>query len=71
MEYVAVSSSNIEAIGYDDSGRILGVRFHSGREYHYGRVPHAVFRAFFGAASKGQYFDQHVKRAGYPYMRVS
>lgn len=40
MNYVAVSSSNIAAIGYEKDRMILGVRFHSGREYRYaGSLP--------------------------------
>lgn len=39
MNYVAVSSSNIAAIGYDEVRQILGVRFRIGREYWYQRIP--------------------------------
>lgn len=71
MDYVSVVSSTIEAIAYDQSGSTLGVRFHGGREYRYRSVPAGVFQGFFTASSKGRYFDQHVKHAGYPYSRVA
>jgi hypothetical protein len=70
MDYVAVSSSNIAAVAYDEGGRILGVRFINGREYHYRGVPQSVYRGLLIAASKGSYFDAFVKRAGYGYSRV-
>lgn len=61
MNYVAVSSSNIAAIAYDDVGRVLGVQFLNGREYWYHGVARAVYQAFLGAGSKGTYFNDFVK----------
>jgi len=61
MNYVAVSSSNIEAIAYDDAGRVLGVQFLNGREYMYHGVGRAVYQGFLGAGSKGSYFNDFVK----------
>jgi hypothetical protein len=71
MNYVSVSSSNIAAIAYDENGAILGVRFTNGGEYRYRRVPGSVYQGFLRAGSKGHYFDQFVRKAGYPYSRVS
>lgn len=71
MNYVPVSSSNVSAVGYDDETATLGVRFHSGGEYHYAGVPRGVFDAFIGAPSKGQFLDQQIKKAGYAYQRIS
>lgn len=71
MNYVPVSSSNVAAVGYDDTTSTLGVRFHSGHEYHYSGVPRSVFDAFLGASSKGQFLDQQIKKGGYPYRRIS
>lgn len=62
MNYVAVSSSNIAAIAYDEARRILGVRFTAGREYWYNGVSRSVYQSFLGAASKGRYFEAFVKR---------
>jgi KTSC domain-containing protein len=71
MHYVSVVSSTIEAVAYDEMGSTLGVRFHGGREYRYRSVPKSVFQGLFAAPSKGRYFDQHVKHAGFPYLRVA
>lgn len=70
MEYITVSSSTIAAVGYDPDSATLGVRFHSGMEYHYFQVSKEVFDGFVGASSCGQYLDQYVKKAGYAYARV-
>ena len=71
MEYVSVSSSTVAAIGYDADAATLGVRFLSGAEYHYHGVPNEVYEGFFTAASVGRYLDQCVKKAGYPYTKMS
>lgn len=70
MNYVAVSSSNIAAIAYDDAGRVLGVQFLNGREYRYHCVGRAVYQGFLGAGSKGGYFNDFVKDS-YACTRVS
>ncbi len=70
MEYVSVSSSSVAEVGYDPETAILGVRFHSGAEYHYFQVPQGVFDGFFTASSCGAYLDQYVTKAGYSYVRV-
>jgi KTSC domain len=64
-------SSTISAIAYDDSGAVLGVRFNSGGEYRYRSVPRRVYEGFLNASSKGSYFDQFVRKAGYAYLRVT
>ena len=63
MDYVAVSSSTIAAIAYDDQGRTLGVRFAHGGEYWYHGVPQPVYQDFAGAESKGRYFGEFVRNA--------
>lgn len=39
MEYVAVRSSTVGAVGYDGAAKVLGVQFLNGSEYHYFSVP--------------------------------
>lgn len=70
MEYTAVASSNILAIGFEDATLTLGVQFKNGTEYHYFGVSRDVFEGFLGASSKGTYLDQFIKKAGYPCSRV-
>jgi hypothetical protein len=61
LNYVAVSSSNIAAIAYDEDGRTLGVRFTHGGEYWYHGVPSSVYQRFLGAGSKGTFFGAFVR----------
>jgi hypothetical protein len=70
MDYIQVSSSNISAVAYDDETSTLGVRFLNGTEYHYSNVPPDVFEGLKSASSVGTYFDQNVKKAGYPFSRM-
>jgi hypothetical protein len=70
MEYMSVTSSSLSAIAYDDDGQVLGVRFQKSGEYHYHGVPRDVYDGFMTAPSAGIYFDQYVKKAGYPCQKV-
>lgn len=71
MNYERVTSSNIAAIAYDDGSNTLGVKFNGGGEYHYFAVPRAVFDAFRGASSKGNFFDSEIKKKPYRYQKIS
>jgi hypothetical protein len=61
MNYVAVSSSNIAVIAYDEVGQILDVRFRTGREYWNHRVPSSVYLNLIRATSKGRYLAAFVR----------
>lgn len=60
MEMIAVSSSNIAAIGYDESQNLLVIEFNNGRAYEYYGVAQYVFDEFLNAGSKGQYANQNI-----------
>lgn len=60
-ELIFVDSSNIEAIGYDDTTQDLHVRFLSGALYVYHGVPRNVFDELMLAPSKGSYLNRQVK----------
>lgn len=70
MNYVKVSSSNVDAVAYDEGTKTLGVRFKGGGEYHYFSVPESVYSGLISASSVGQYFDRYVKRARYRCQQV-
>lgn len=56
------SSSQIKAIGYDASTRMLAVTFiHSGSTYHYADVPPEKHAALMAAESKGSHLGKHIK----------
>ena len=62
---------NVSAVGYEDDTSTLGVRFHSGSEYHYTGVPRGIYEGLLSAPSVGSFFDTYVKKSGYPAVRVS
>ncbi|MFJ8516142.1 KTSC domain-containing protein [Lysinibacillus xylanilyticus] len=68
MTMVPVSSSNLEAVGYDASSQTLRIRFHSGT-YDYFGVPSHIHQGLMSASSKGSYHATYIKNS-YPYSQV-
>lgn len=64
-----VSSSNIAAIGYDESAQTLEVEFINGTIYQYFNVGAALYEQLMQAPSKGVFLNQYI-RSAYPYSRV-
>jgi len=62
-------SQVIRALAYDADRNELTVGFASGRVYVYSLVPPAVFAALEATASKGAFFNQHV-RDRYPFRKA-
>lgn len=56
-----VSSSNIEAIGYDDAKKILAVKFLSGAVFHYASVEADTALDLLHAESVGRYYTKNIK----------
>lgn len=69
MTLEPVSSSNLEAVGYDSPSETLAVRFKSGRIYQYFDVPKHIHASLMAAESKGGYLNREIKGA-YRYARV-
>ena len=61
MQRKSVDSSVIAAIGYDESSAILEVAFHTGRTYHYFRVPPSEHQNLLNAKSIGGYFNRKIR----------
>lgn len=59
MQMQPVSSSNIEAIGYESG--TLHVRFKGGATYAYSGVPFGIWEDFRDSVSKGSYFAAYIK----------
>lgn len=68
---VPVESSNLAAVGYDPANETLYVSFAGGSLYAYDGVDEAVHIGLMKANSKGSFFYEHVRRAGYPYRRLA
>ena len=69
MKRVAVSSSNLRSVGYDESTQILEVEFHSGGVYQYFNVPANVHIALMSAPSHGRYLAYNIRNR-YRYRRI-
>lgn len=69
-KYILVDSSNLHSVWYDASTRVLRVRFLSGAEYEYERVPERIVIALLNADSHGSKFWELV-RDTFPYERLS
>ena len=70
MERIPVDSSNLASVGYDVASSTLEIEFNSGAIYQYSGGPENEYTGLMSASSKGSYFDQHIKKAGYPYTKV-
>ncbi len=69
MKRTPVRSSNIAAIGFEESVAILEIEFHSGAVYQYTGVPVNIYDALMSAPSIGSYFHQNIKSV-YPYKKL-
>ena len=65
----SIDSSLIRSVTYGTDAT-LTVHLHGGAVYRYFTVPRTVFEALLAAASKGAYFNRHI-RDGFPYQQVS
>ena len=61
MQTTPVKSSNVRAVGYDESKRELRVEFNNGRTHDFLDVPPEKHRALMAAESKGQYFYRNIR----------
>ena len=72
LDWVPVSSSNLQAIAYARDDRRLCVRFNNGMTGSYADVPESVYQGLLAAPSKGTFLAPHIKRGNqYVYTRVS
>lgn len=71
VKMIAVISSMVVSIGYDDSCSELYVQFKNGDVYKYIDVPLSVFNAAIEADSVGSYIDKNIKKKNYRYQKVS
>jgi hypothetical protein len=70
VKMVPVSSSNVQAIGYDETNQVLYVRFKNNTLYSYQGVPIAEFYGLQNASSVGSYLDANIKKGGYIYQQL-
>lgn len=69
VDMIAVQSSNVEEVGYDEDNEITYVRFLNGSLYIYKGVPKWNFDGLVNAPSVGSYLNVNFKNV-YPYERI-
>jgi hypothetical protein len=70
MDRTPVSSSSLASIGYDEASNTLEVEFQHGGIYEYSNVPESRYSGLMSASSKGEYFDEYIKKGGYHHRKV-
>lgn len=63
METLAVTSSNIDRVGYNPVTSHLLVVFKSGKRYLYQGVPESVYKELMAAESHGKFFNKYIRTA--------
>jgi len=66
---IAVESTDLSAIEFDDWSGMLTIEFHSGGVYEYFNVPRSEYLGLLNASSHGRYFHACIKNH-YPYRRI-
>ena len=69
MNRIAVESTTLATVGYDDALSILQLGFRSGAHYQYFGVPAGLHRGLLDAPSKGSYFNELI-RGHFPYRLI-
>ena len=70
MQVIAVASTALATVGYDEARELLQVEFGGRAIYHYFGVPAAVHQGLLAAPSKGCYFNQAI-RGRFPFRLIS
>jgi KTSC domain len=67
---IAVQSSDLAGVDYDEWNHTLLIEFHSGGVYEYYHVPPSEYVGLMQASSHGKYFHANIKNH-YGYRRIS
>lgn len=70
MNMQTVTSSQIEAVGYDEGSKTLHVRFKGGSTYAYDDVPPHEHADLMAAGSIGAHFGKRIKGGGFAYRKL-
>lgn len=61
MQMIPVSSSAMNAIGYDPQTRMMKIQFEQNETYDFCGVPQHIFDGLRNARSKGTYYNDHIR----------
>jgi hypothetical protein len=68
---VAVNSTAVDEVTYDENKKIMIVKFHNGRIYEYSQVPKEEYETVIHAKSVGTYMNEEiVKPQKYAYKEL-
>lgn len=70
MERTPVESTNLSSVGYDQMTATLEIEFNRSGIYQYHGVPLEIYEGLMNSGSKGSYFHENVRRAGYPCSKI-
>lgn len=70
MNRIAVESSTLATVAYDNARQRLQLEFHSRAIYQYHGVPPVVYEGLLGVFSKGGYFNRAI-RGRFPHSLVA
>jgi hypothetical protein len=70
MKRIPVHSSCLKAVGYDKKHSVLEIEFSDQDVYRYFHVPERFYKGLLEAGSKGDYFETHIRKAGYAYRHL-
>jgi len=70
MDRVAVNSSSLKSVGYDESSKILEIEFSNGGIYQYFEVPKNIYLGLILAESPGRYFHGKVSTSNYQFKKL-
>jgi hypothetical protein len=61
MKMIPVNSSAMQAVGYDEVTMRMKIMFEQGDVYDFCGVPLHVYEGLMAAASKGSYYNDHIR----------
>lgn len=70
VKMTAVKSSDISSVGYDESKSELHIKYNTGQNYIYHKVPKSVYENLLQADSKGRFVNYQVKK-NFTFEKVS
>lgn len=70
MDRIPVVSSDLASVGYIASAQLLEIEFQSGALYEYRGVPAHIYAGLMSAPSLGKFFNQYIKKGGFPFVRI-
>ena len=70
IDRISVESDNLASVKYDHLTSMLEIEFNKGGIYQYYDVPEYIYEGLMNAASKGGYFHQYVRNAGFSYSKI-